>query len=153
MKPSQRPTPLTDAAKRPITANWNNEGDERRDVVFADHARTLERSLAERTEERDALKKSLPTIDEVLASERLAAVTSERDALHKEVELVIGFQDREADATRKALTQLAVVTAERDALKQSLARHACGNPHCICTKCCREVDAELSALPRLGGDQ
>jgi hypothetical protein len=56
---NERPTPLTDAAKRPITANWNNEGDERRDVVFADFARTLERSLAERTEERDEAKHEL----------------------------------------------------------------------------------------------
>ena len=50
--------------------------------------------------------------------------------------------------------ELAAVTAERDELKQSLARHNCGNPHCICAKCCREEDdAESSALPRLGNDQ
>ena len=50
--------------------------------------------------------------------------------------------------------ELAAVTAERDALKHSLVRHNCGHPNCICAKCCREEDdAELSALPRLGGEQ
>jgi len=71
MIPNERPTPLTDEAKRPITANWNNEGDERRDVVFADFARTLERSLAAVTSERDALKHALIELE--AAAEAYAA--------------------------------------------------------------------------------
>jgi hypothetical protein len=89
MTTNERPTPLTDAAKRPITANWNNEGDERRDVVFADFARTLEQMLAERTQERDKAQQDCEsyccTID-MLTDERdtaLANVDGLRAALIK----------------------------------------------------------------------
>jgi hypothetical protein len=74
MTPNERPTPLTDAAKRPITANWNNEGDERRDVVFADFARALERSLAERTKELESEKRSHAIAGQCMMEERDTAL-------------------------------------------------------------------------------
>ena len=50
----------------------------------------------------------------------LAAVTAERDALQKEVELVIGFQDREADAKRKAFADLSASQQEARRLREAL---------------------------------
>jgi len=50
MIPNERPTPLTDAEASRIGGHSQPS-----DRVSADFARTLERSLAERTEERDKL--------------------------------------------------------------------------------------------------
>ena len=102
------------------------------------------------TAERDALKAAYEkNEDEWIARETellaqnltlkaiLAQVTEERGRCIKNSQ---HYLDRQLDAE-----------VERDRLKQSLARHICGNPHCICAKCCREEDdAELSALPSLG---
>ena len=91
-----------------------------------DLARTLERSLAERTEERDALKKAISEgtrLDYVVKSyEAMAsALIAERDiALAKLAAFSKGYVDsaQHNDMAKK----LAAVTAERDALKKARDR-------------------------------
>jgi len=68
MNDNERPTPLTDAAKLP-------DGEYRGPLIWADFARTLERSLAERTEERNKLDYKLTDLNLVFG-----IVKCERDA-------------------------------------------------------------------------
>jgi len=62
MTPNERPTPLTDAEEWQYT----NEDGEEWSLVESDFARTLERSLAERTEERDTALAKLAKCREAL---------------------------------------------------------------------------------------
>jgi len=57
MTPNERPTPLTDAEPHWLLAENFQRGSTA--VVKSDFARSLERSLAERTEERDEAKHEL----------------------------------------------------------------------------------------------
>jgi hypothetical protein len=90
MIPNERPTPLTDAA-------W---ADKEQNILV--HAKTLERSLAERTEERDKW------------ANVAAQYSAERE---HNANMALAYK-AERDT---ALAKLAAVTAERDALKAKLA--------------------------------
>lgn len=102
MIPNERPTPLTDAA-------W---ADKEQNILV--HAKNLERSLAERTEERDELQRVISAQEAELdlaqcqrddALAKLAEVTAERDEARE--------QWRMSSVCRE-------LVAERDALKHAL---------------------------------
>jgi len=83
MNDNERPTPLTESLRIKIITDPTMDGGDRL-VAVLNHARTLERSLAERTEERDALKKAISEgtrLDYVVRSyEAMAsALIAERD--------------------------------------------------------------------------
>lgn len=131
-------------------------------VVPADFARTLERSLAERTEERDKLLEK---------QSWLIAHPTAIEAAHQVVEWTKCEQDRD-----DALAKIAAVTAERDALKHALIEleaaaeaYAADQSRATDSRCglvqpitvedgnrllsALKAANELSAIPRLGGEQ
>jgi hypothetical protein len=95
MNDNERPTPLTDAA-------W---ADKEQNILV--HAKNLERSLAERTEERDKLLEK---------QSWLIAHPTAIEAAHQVVEWTKCEQERDT-----ALSKLAALTAERDDLAQEKA--------------------------------
>ena len=137
MKTNERPTPLTDEIEA-CYFNSSSHADVRALELFP-KVRNLERSLAERTEERDALKKAISEgtrLDYVVRSyEAMASdLIAERDnALAKLAAFSSGYVDSkqhnamakklaESEAHAKRLQdKLAEVQAERDALKAKLA--------------------------------
>jgi len=112
MIPNERPTPITDAVLLNICGHTDIvEICGHTDIVEADFARTLERSLAERTEERDELverfrkeiKKRQETqrANAIIDAQILAEVTAERDALkHALIELEAAAEAYAADQSR-----------------------------------------------------
>ena len=84
-------------------------------VVPVDFARQLERELAAVTADLE-FRRELGALQQ----QEYDKVTAERDALQKEVELVIGFQDREADAKRKAFADLSASQQEARRLREAL---------------------------------
>ena len=66
MNLNERPTPLTEALRIKIITDPTMDGGDRL-VAVLNHARDLERSLAERTEERDAALAKLVECREALA--------------------------------------------------------------------------------------
>jgi len=141
MIPNERPTPLTDAEASRIGGHSQPS-----DRVSADFARTLERSLAERTEERDELV------------ERFRKEIKQRQETQKANALI----DAKILATRTAqrdtaLAKLAERTEERDKLleKQSwLIAHptAIEAVHQVVewTKCEQDRDTALAKLVKCG---
>ena len=138
-------TPRTQAATK--TYIWNGV---KHIFVDATVCEQIESELAAALQLQSELQSALKWAKEQ-ATELREELNDCKEIIESQHRLMRNAEQRGID---KAKEELAAVAAERDALKQSLARHACGNPHCICAKCCREEDdAELSELPRLGGDQ
>ena len=103
MIPNERPTPLTDAA-------W---ADKEQNILV--HAKNLERSLAERTEERDKLLEK---------QSWLIAHPTAIEAAHQVVEWTKCEQERDT-----ALAKLAERTEERDKWANVAAQYSAEREH------------------------
>ena len=98
MIPNERPTPLTDAVLLNICAHTDIvEICGHTDIVEADFARTIERKLAERTEQRDTCNTAYRLAkenQELLIAQRdtaLAKLDKCREALESSVEIVAEY--------------------------------------------------------------
>ena len=117
MTPNERPTPLTDAEQM--------LDDGMGKVVCADFARDLERSLAERTEERDKLLEKLramasPAVQGVLAKMAAPPMAQAMDDMRKNLEIL----DRVKSERDDALAKLAKCRTTLEWVAESRSGHA-----------------------------
>ena len=117
MNLNERPTPLTDAEQM--------LDDGMGKVVCADFARDLERSLAERTEERDKLLEKLramasPAVQGVLAKMAAPPMAQAMDDMRKNLEIL----DRVKSERDDALAKLAKCRTTLEWVAESRSGHA-----------------------------